>query len=378
MLHEARPDPEETARMSRILTFVVVGLTLLAATYAGVKLARGEDPLEALRPKVEPAAPPSVDEGPASIVCWGYVDGLHHWDKLVPQQVGPVVEVVSEYMKAGESYVPRRVKKGDVLLRLDDEMARHKVDEAANALEAARLKQADVEKLAKQRDEKLKQLSYAVAGYQAERRKVEQQREAERLAREGVSPLGKATLAAYTAALEKLDASLQAEESKRRELELEDPRIATRLAAADVKAKENLVSQAKTALEKYTLRAHKDGTILRVNLRVGETFMPTPQGQAPIEFLPDDSRIIVRAEVLQEWASRVQAGKEAVIQDDTFQEREWKGRVRSLSGWLSQARSTVIEPFRQNDVRTLECIVDLDHPNHDLRIGQRMRVKIKI
>ena len=76
-------------------------------------------------------------------------------------------------------------------------------------------------------------------------------------------------------------------------------------------------------------------------------------------FCPDAPRI-VRAEVEQEFAGRVGVGQKALIQDDATGGGSWRGQVKSISGWYSHRRSMLLEPLQFNDVRTLECILELD------------------
>ena len=92
-------------------------------------------------------------------------------------------------------------------------------------------------------------------------------------------------------------------------------------------------------------------------------------------FCPDGPRL-VRAEVEQEYASQVQVGQSATVQDDSGAAGTWHGRVARLSDWYTRRRSTLDEPLQLNDVRTLECLIALDPGQPPLRIGQRIRVTI--
>ena len=116
--------------MTRAFFWLFLGAVLLGGTYVGVKLARGEEPFPGW-PLTQTPAPPieSVDDGPAYVVCWGYIDGSKGWSKLFPEQVGRVLYVVPEftYDKEAQKAVPTKVQKGDVLLKLDDEVARLKL-----------------------------------------------------------------------------------------------------------------------------------------------------------------------------------------------------------------------------------------------------------
>ena len=68
----------------------------------------------------------------------------------------------------------------------------------------------------------------------------------------------------------------------------------------------------------------------------------------------------------------------ATIEDDTRAGTTWKGKVVHISDWFTQRRSILMEPLQVNDVRTLECLIELvePHPQPPLRIGQRVRVRL--
>jgi HlyD family secretion protein len=159
-------------------------------------------------------------------------------------------------------------------------------------------------------------------------------------------------------------------------LKLDDPDIDLRRATADLDARRNDEKMAEEALKDYRLEAPFDGVILRVHTRVGELLGPNPRAPA-IEFCPNVPRI-VRAEVIQEWGHRVREGQTAVVQDDVYNGTKWPGRIKSLSPWYAKKRTTIVEPFMTNDVRTLECIVEFTGTPPPVRIGQRVRVKIEL
>ena len=145
---------------------------------------------------------------------------------------------------------------------------------------------------------------------------------------------------------------------------------------AVVDAKKLIVQEAEETVKHFEITAPSDGYVLRTHVRKGETLGPNPRAPA-IEFLPD-APIIIRAEVLQEWGRYVKAGAEVTIEDDTYKGPEWKGVVKKVGGWYATTRSPIIEPFRYNDVRTLECIIEVEKVGPEMRIGQRVRAKIKM
>jgi HlyD family secretion protein len=128
-------------------------------------------------------------------------------------------------------------------------------------------------------------------------------------------------------------------------------------------------------LAKHALLAPEAGTVLRVFVNPGETAGPDAKVPA-IQFCPNGKRII-RAEVLQEWASLIEKGQKVLIEDEARGGIKWHGTVSQVSDWITQKREVMLEPFMVNDVRTLECLIDVAPGGPPLRIGQRVRVTIQ-
>jgi hypothetical protein len=94
-----------------------------------------------------------------------------------------------------------------------------------------------------------------------------------------------------------------------------------------------------------------------------------------VQFCPQGPRLI-RAEVEQEFAARVAVGQAVRAEDDAHSGAVWRGRVVRLSDWYTRRRSVLQEPLQRNDVRTLECLIELEPGQPPLRIGHRLRVII--
>ena len=167
-------------------------------------------------------------------------------------------------------------------------------------------------------------------------------------------------------------ASVAVEEKKLKQLELVDPSIDIARAQAEVDAKRAMLDSARFACDECKIKAPSAGRVLRLSVGAGETIGTLPK-QPPVQFLPDGPRI-VRAEVEQEFANRVKEGQAADIQDDSKAGPVWHGKVVRISDWYTHRRSIVQEPLQFNDVRTLECIIQLDPQPQMPRIGQRVRV----
>lgn len=299
------------------------------------------------------------------IVCFGHVDVEQGVRSLYPLQPGRVAEVPVKETDF--------VRANTVLLRLDDHLAALLVKEAQADLGAAKA-----------------QLSQARTGPAQHRSRVAQQKEAieatrQRLsaARHGlerkqsllkIQQLSGEEVSAALDLVKELEAALRAEQEKLRELELFDPQVPIVRAEAEIAVKEARLAQAQRGLDECALRAPEDGDILRILVGAGDVLGNQPR-QPAILFCPKRPRFI-RAEVAQEFAGRLQVGQPAFIQDDTRVSDTWKGQVLRISDWYSQRRSIIQEPLQVNDIRTLECIIQVDQGHKPLRIGQRMRVTI--
>jgi hypothetical protein len=97
--------------------------------------------------------------------------------------------------------------------------------------------------------------------------------------------------------------------------------------------------------------------------------------QAAILFAPDGTRL-VRAELDQEFAGRVHQGQPAVVEDDAASGQRWTGRVLRVADWYHSRRTILKEPAPPLDVRTVECLIELDAGQAQPRLGQRVRVTI--
>ena len=304
---------------------------------------------------------------PPVTVCIGQVDADPGVTKLYPVVPGRVIEVVDE---------GKEVKKGDILLKLDSRMAEYQLQAAEADLAAAKEALALAESLPEQHKRKKEQQLAALDAVRHQREsKYREYKVKEEFFNDNKNSLN--VKIAAEEMVKTLDAMVKAEEAKLEELRLFDskPQAEMNRALADVAAKQARVDLARFALKECNLLAPADGTVLRVLTHLGEVLGANPTVPA-IQFCPQGPKII-RAEVLQEWAYRVEKGQEVTIEDDTYAAATWQGRVKRVSEWFAEKRSKIFEPFMVNDVRTLECLIEVTSEGQPLRIGQRVRVKIK-
>ncbi len=343
-----------TRRRVWIVLLCLGGVGLLAGTVAVSANIRSQPGL---------AAASTPAEG---VVCSGFVDGEFGVTSLSSTAAGRVAEVC---VREGEE-----VTAGAVLLRLDDAATRLRLTEAEAVLATAEAQLTEARKLPEQQQARLVQQQSALT---AARHRLEAAQAALTHKRDLLSArlIHPSEVAVVEGQVKELEALVSAEEGRLAELRLRDPGEDVRRAEAEAAAVRARRDQARLALDECSLKAPQGGTVLRVFATVGE-LLPSATRQAAVQFLPK-GRLVVRAEVDQEFAAAVAADRPAVVRDDADASRAWTGRVLRLSDWYAQRRSVSPEPFQRVDVRTLECLIEIDPGQAPLRIGQRMQVTIQ-
>jgi multidrug resistance efflux pump len=344
--------------------FWLLGILLLLGTVVGAGWVLNHAPAQNVSPKG--SEKDHISPGAEVIWALGYVDVEQGLASLHPLQPGRIEYV---WIHEGDP-----VWEGAMLLSVDDRIARTKLDEAKRDLRAAEFKVAEVKQLQAnhQYDIEAQEAAVAAAQENIKAAGLELALQREQFKRELIS---RDQLALYEAKEKAVKELLRVEEAKLGKAKAYDFGPAIGLAEQSVAAKKDVVEQARLAWLECDLYAPADGRVLRLTVSKGEAVGREPKVPA-IQFCPDTPRII-RAEVMQEWASKVEPGQPVLIEDDTRVGPQWPGRVKFVSGVFTQRRSKVFEPFQYNDVRTMECIIALNPGTPQLRIGQRVRVIIK-
>jgi multidrug resistance efflux pump len=354
--------------LRRIPVVVWLGIGLLAFSFAGVIWVMN---LAAAEKNGSAGPPPQV--GPSKVACsYAYGDVESGVAKLYTLQPGRVVEVA-----AHDNDV---VEKDAVLVRLDDTVAKADLQRARAAVTAAEASLSNAKKhaelLRKEHAAKIDGQKAVIAGKKAELEDATNKRDkAKDLAKKGGLGVSQKDVEVADASVSARQQALAAEEKSLRILETTDPELASKVADAEAQLtdRKQLVAKAEFALRECTITAPDKGTVLRVLVSRGDVLGPTPREPA-VMFCPDKPRIL-RAEVEQEFASRLVLNQTVVIRDDSSNSPLFTGKVTRISDWYSHRRSMVQEPLQFNDVRTQECIITPD-PNDKppIRIGQRVRV----
>ncbi|MCC7423867.1 MAG: HlyD family efflux transporter periplasmic adaptor subunit [Planctomycetaceae bacterium] len=341
----------------------VVGIALglsaaaVAAVASGVTNREAEPASAALRP-FEALLPDDV-------LCFGIVDVDPGTRPLQPEASGRVFEVS---VKENDF-----VHKGEALIRLDDEDARLRVAEAEAGVAAARTRIDQARNLPEQHDARRSAQQAIIDGLKSRIDQAESDLKLQKSAADSVSR--NPAIRALEDQLRLIRPTFEAETARGRELDADDPQLSIRLAESELAAAEARLAIARSALEHTVLRAPEDGRVMRILAGIGEVISPASP-QAVVLFCRAGPRV-VRAEVDQEFAQALREGQSATVRDEAHPSREWAGTVTRVAEWYAPRRSVVVQPNQYADVRTLQCLIELDVAESLPRIGQTMEVRIR-
>lgn len=247
-----------------------------------------------------------------------------------------------------------QVQKGDLLVRLDGEEQKARLD-SAKAQAAVRMTDRDNVKASEAAQDRRKAEDNV---YNAERSAFDARLDLDRTLSEARE--GKASAADVQSAR---DAVAAAEEKARQDqlklkktlardlpaLKREDAALAA--ARADVAA-------AGASLEHMRIRAPIGGTVLELNAKAGE--IAGPAAGIPLLVLGDTTRLQVRAEVEDRDAGNVHQGQNAVVKSDAFPNRAFEARVATVAKALGAPRLSSQSRGKPTDVDVLEVVLDLE------------------
>jgi HlyD family secretion protein len=140
-------------------------------------------------------------------------------------------------------------------------------------------------------------------------------------------------------------------------------------AEADVKQTERLI-------ERLTVRAPREGTIIQVNIRAGEFAATAPR--APAMVLGDLDRLQVRADVDEQNATRVRPGQEA----QAFLKGDTKNAIplkfERIEPYVIPKVSLTGASTERVDTRVLQVIYSMEKPKDGapLYVGQQVDIFI--
>ncbi len=267
-------------------TWWVKLLIFLAVVAAGAVALR----LTVLRPKLVPVTVQRVETGRVE-------------DSVVNSRAGTVQSRLRSEMSPGIAglvvAIPARkgthVKKGDVLLRLDDTEQKARVQLAMRTLDAAR---AEAEQARLEAD-------YA----------DRQWKRAQDLARNQVVS----------------ETAFDADRTR-----AQTTQVALTAANARIQEAEASLEAAKSILEKTIITAPFDGVVLDVTTEVGEWISPSPPGVPipPVLDLIDPQALYVSAPIDEADVARIRVGLPVRLTLDAFRGRSFKGKLTYVSSFV--------------------------------------------
>ena len=316
------------------------------------------------------AAPIPAEE--LDVYCSGRVDAAGQVSALEPSSPGRVTAVL---VREGAT-----VSAGQPLVTFDASLAEQRLAAAKAQLDALGV-EADQNKQLGLRFPDLVRAREAGVGAAKARvqaaRKALQQRRLQAEATPTAPGVGRAELEAAEFEIEALTDLARAEEVQLEDFRKQESELTFRsrgIAIRRATATADLALAQKTVAD-CTMSAPADGTILRLQATAGQIVSPGSP-VPPVVFAPAGP-YVVRAEVDQEALGRVKAGMAVEVRDENRPGGPpWRGTVRSLARWVAQRRMMVLEPGEISDLRTVECVVELQPGGEELWIGQRMRVRI--
>jgi multidrug resistance efflux pump len=137
------------------------------------------------------------------------------------------------------------------------------------------------------------------------------------------------------------------------------------VAQAQVKAAVARRDEARARLERLTIRAPIDGTILQLRYRIGEYYNPaSPTGVAvePLVVLGDLRAIRVRVDVDERDIARLKLGAPGYVTLSAFPGRRFAGKVVEIGARMGRKNVRTDDPIERLDVKILEVLVQIAEP----------------
>jgi multidrug resistance efflux pump len=344
---------------SGLLVLVGVGLTaLVAARGTGDK---GPESVAAKSPDMR-------------LVCVGIVDTEDRYVGIFPRNFPQPSRVTKVLVKEGA-----KVKKDQPLLEFDVEILDLKVQEANDAIAAARFEESKAESAVRTH---IFEVSFQEKTWKAKQKALENKQHEFKDAQWQLEHkfISKIQLDAAESALQEAELNLEAAKIKLDGLKTEVPNYLVDQAKANIKRLETLKAEAEQARKQLSCEAPDNGRIIRSFVSEGQHFHPTTRD--PAFWFLKDGPLMVRADVTQEFARRVSMGKSAIIEDEADPAQQWHGRVTKIGEQFLAKRQGGSSPFDLmpvSDDRVLECQISIDAGPSDVgpKFGQKVRITLE-
>lgn len=146
-------------------------------------------------------------------------------------------------------------------------------------------------------------------------------------------------------------------------------------AEAQLSAAKADVQQTELLMDRLTVKAPRDGTILQVNIRAGE--YASPQNRQPALVLGDIQTLHVRADVDEQNAMKIAPGKDASLYLKSDSTQKYAIKFVRVEPYVIPKVSLTGASTERVDTRVLQVIYELEKPKGDsLYVGQQVDVFI--
>jgi multidrug resistance efflux pump len=335
-------------------------LAVLGVVFAVFTVRAGSKPIPVSQPVAEPVRSPF----PTYVAGSGLIEAASE-NIAVGTNVAGVVNKV--FVKVGD-----RLKAGDPLFQIDDREVRAQLAVREAALLSAK---AELERVLNQpRPEEIPVAEAKVAEAQAslENAKVVLAKWQRVENPNAVSPveLREAKLKVQIA-----DAQVKQAQADLALLKAGAWAPDKDISRARVASAEAQVEAAKTDLERLTVRASVDGTVLQVKTRPGEFAQAGPM-QEPLMLLGKTDVLHIRVDVDENEASRIRAGADAIAYVRGNSSIKTLLKFVRIEPYIVPKRSLTGDTTERVDTRVLQVLYSFDPEGLPVYVGQQMDVYI--
>jgi HlyD family secretion protein len=292
------------------------------------------------------ARPEAADDKRWQAVAPGRVEPASGEIKIAAPVMGVIADVLIK--------VNDKVFAGEPLIRLADNEAQTRL--AAAEAQVALRKRARNEENAPARAAARRRAEDAIAD--ADKAAVEAQAQLDRAAVDRrAGRASDADLEAARTALARAQDRLKQQKAELRRLEADANTPLPSFAEGQVNVARAELASAAAAIEKFTIRAPRAGTVLQVNAKPGE--LAAPSNAQPLLVLGDVSALRVRAELDERDFGEIKIGQPVLVRAAAFRGREFAGKVAFIAPIVEHGRISSRGQRNLTDVDVVEVLVDL-------------------
>ena len=255
----------------------------------------------------------------------------------------------------------QQVEQGALLAQLEDADYRQKVriDEATVGVRASSLALTT----AGTREQEVKASQQAVLDAQADldEKRLDDERARQLYAKDEVSAQDR-DLAAT--ALKRAEATFKAAQQRYNEAVEGSRKEDIAIALANLKEANANLGLSRINLDYSTLRAPSTGVITVREAELGEVVAPG----SPVVTLADLDHLWLRAYIAETDLGRIHWGQEATITTDTYQGKQYHGRVSFISS-SAEFTPKSVQTSQERVTLVYRIKIDIDNPNHELKPG---------